>query len=177
MDDAPLDHLPARGGDADAGDASELRDRTIAFVRAFGLLQPDTTPCGQPLSTSEAHALLELSRDGGLGQRVLVERLGLEKSTVSRLATQLERRGWIDRRRDPDDARSILLELTPAGERMAARVARTRAARYEEILRRIRPSERRGVMRALAVLAQAAREAGNPDEGVAPVDPFGRRRA
>ncbi len=149
--------------DPAAVEAAELQDRTIDFVRAFGLLRPDTTPCGQPLSTSEAHALLELSRSGALAQGVLGGRLGLEKSTVSRLAAQLERRGWVERRREPSDARVILLRLTQAGHLTAAQVARARADRFAAILRRIQPSERSDVLRALVTLARAAGEPRDPD--------------
>jgi len=156
MDDDQV--TPAPG--ALAGEAAELQERMIAFVRGFGLLRPDTTPCGQPLSASEAHALLELSRDAGLAQGELGGRLSLEKSTVSRLAAELERKGWVVRCRDDGDARVIRLRLTPQGQRMAEQVARARAARFREIFDRIPPSERNEVLHALGVLTRAVRRDG-----------------
>ena len=135
--------------------AVELQERLIAFVRAFGLLRPDATPCGRPLSVSEAHALLELSRDAGLSQAALGARLRLEKSTVSRLVTQLEGHGWVERGRDPTDGRAIRLRLTEAGRRVADQVAAARAGHYATLLERIPPAERERVLHALEVLVQA----------------------
>lgn len=97
-----------------AGDR-ELQEAVARFVRAFGLHQPDQTPCGQPVPVSEAHALGELARDGALRQSELAHRLRLEKSTTSRLVTQLINRGWADRTPAPDDGRGVLVQLTPHG--------------------------------------------------------------
>lgn len=135
--------------------AVELQEQLIAFVRAFGLLRPDVTPCGQPLSVSEAHALLELSRDAGLSQVALGERLRLQKSTVSRLVTQLEGKGWVERGRDRTDGRVIQLHLTEPGRRIADQVATARADHYASILQRIPEDERGQVLHALEVLVQA----------------------
>lgn len=140
--------------DDEAGVAG-LQERMIDFVRAFGLLQPDVTPCGQPLSASEAHALLELSRDAELSQLALGERLRLQKSTVSRLVTQLEEQGWVERVRDPADGRAIQLLITGPGRGIANRVATARTDHYAAILERIPPAERESVLHALEVLAQA----------------------
>ena len=54
------------------------------LVRSLGLHKPDETPCGQPVSVAEAHALLEIAREPGISQNGLAGRLKLEKSTVSR---------------------------------------------------------------------------------------------
>jgi DNA-binding MarR family transcriptional regulator len=142
--------------DLDSGaEARRLQERMIGFVRAFGLLQPDTTPCGQPVSVSEAHALGELVRDAPLGQHELGRRLRLQKSTVSRLVTQMVGRGWVVREPDPGDRRAAVLRLTPKGEAAAARLAEARAAKFGRLLDAIPPSERELVLRALNVLTEA----------------------
>lgn len=144
-------------------EAIQLQAGLITFIRAFGLLRPDATPCGQSLSVSEAHALLELSRDAGLSQATLGERLRLEKSTVSRLVTQLQGQGWVERARDPTDGRAMQLHLTTSGRRIADQVAAARADHYAALLERIPPEEREGVLHALDVLVQAL-PGGDEDE-------------
>src|SRR5688572_20466722 len=94
----------------DLDQALLLQGRITAFVRAFGLHQPDRTPCGTPVPTSEAHAVGELDRAGPLTQGELGRRLRLEKSTVSRLVAQLTRRGWVRRAERGGDARLVWLE-------------------------------------------------------------------
>ena len=111
-------------------DADRLQAEITAFVRAFGLLQPDQTPRGRPVAVSEAHALAELSRDGPLPQHEIGARLRLEKSTVSRLVDQLERRGWLTGSRRSVDGRVVWLALTETGRSAAAEVAAAREARF-----------------------------------------------
>jgi DNA-binding MarR family transcriptional regulator len=136
-------------------DDRELQEAVARFVRAFGLHQPDQTPCGQPIPTSEAHALGELARDGALRQSELAHRLRLEKSTTSRLVTQLINRGWAERTPAPDDGRGVLVRLTPHGVKAAARLAEARAKRFSAILERVPEGERADVLRALTTLTEA----------------------
>ncbi|WP_346107520.1 MarR family winged helix-turn-helix transcriptional regulator [Nonomuraea maheshkhaliensis] len=139
-------------------DDRELQEAVSRFVRAFGLHQPDQTPCGQPIPTSEAHALGELARDGALRQSELAHRLRLEKSTTSRLVTQLITRGWAERTPAPDDGRGVLVRLTQHGTNAAARLAEARAKRFSAVLDRVPEGERADVLRALSILTKAIDE-------------------
>jgi DNA-binding MarR family transcriptional regulator len=138
--------------------ADDLQARLVAFVRAFGLHQPDETPCGSPVPVSEAHALWVLADRGPLTQTDLVHHLSLGKSTVSRLVDQLVARGWAERRTSEQDARCRLVQLTPDGARTASGLARSRAARFARLLDRIPEADRPAVLAALDTLAEAARE-------------------
>ena len=110
------------------------------------------------LSTSEARALIELVAARGISQGQLGTLLGLEKSTVSRLAAGLERKGWIERGRDEANQRYIRLYLTPEGSRVAAVVWQAWQSRQARILSGLSGREReglaaglRGLIRELAV--------------------------
>ena len=139
-------------------DATQLQVQVTAFVRAFGLLQPDQTPCGRPVAVSEAHALAEIDRDGPLPQHQLGVRLRLEKSTVSRLVRQLEGRGWLTRSHRDGDARVVWLDLTEVGREAAADLASARAAKFAEILQAIPEGDRDAVVVGLQALVSAVRE-------------------
>jgi DNA-binding MarR family transcriptional regulator len=135
-----------------------FREHMLALVRSLGLHKPDETPCGQPVSIAEAYALLEIGREPGLTQNGLAARLRLEKSTVSRVAAMLERRGWIRRVRDERDARFVRLHLTRRGITANANIAESRRARFDRILGAI-PSDRRvDVVDALSILLEVTRE-------------------
>ncbi len=134
-----------------------LQERMVALVRAFGLHRPDETPCGQPVPISEAHALAELARGEMLSQNELGARLRLEKSTVSRLVSQLAARGWLERERDPEDGRAICLRLTKRGAGAAEEIAQARRDKFAAVLKRIPADERDEVLRALDVLTEAMR--------------------
>jgi DNA-binding MarR family transcriptional regulator len=106
------------------------------------------------LSASEARALIELVAARGIAQGQLGALLGLEKSTVSRLAAGLERKGWIQRGRDTANQRYIRLYLTPEGSRVAARVWQAWQSRQARIIGALTPEERAGLAAGLRGLVR-----------------------
>jgi DNA-binding MarR family transcriptional regulator len=97
------------------------------------------------VSASEARALIELVAARGIAQGQLGTLLGLEKSTVSRLAAGLERKGWVRRGRDEANQRYIRLYLTPEGSQVAARVWSAWQTRQARILAALTAEERAGL--------------------------------
>jgi len=132
-----------------------FQEEIVSLIRALGLHRPDQTPCGQPISVAEAQAMLELSRAQSLAQNSLATRLRLEKSTVSRIAAALEKRGWIERKRDPIDTRVLRLRLTPLGTRVAGNLAASRAAKFDAVFKAIPESRRAAVVESLSILSEA----------------------
>ena len=56
----------------------------------------------------------------------------IEVSTLTRLVDNMEKKGLVARRRDPQDARAIVLHATPAGRRLTQRIVPI-AERYETV--------------------------------------------
>ncbi len=106
------------------------------------------------VSASEARALIELVAARGIAQGELGSLLGLEKSTVSRLAAGLERKGWVRRGRDEDNQRYVRLYLTPEGGVIAARLWQAWHSRQERILTALSPEERTGLSAGLRGLVR-----------------------
>jgi DNA-binding MarR family transcriptional regulator len=109
------------------------------------------------VSPSEARALIELVSARGIAQGELAGLLGLEKSTVSRLAAGLERKGWVRRGRDEENQRYVRLYLTAEGRVVAGRVWTAWHSRQARILGALSAEERvglsaglRGLVRGLA---------------------------
>jgi len=137
------------------GDVDDLQARLVSFVRAYGLIGgSDCTPCGVALPISHAHAFIELSR-GSITQRELTRALRLERSTVSRLVDKLAAQGWVDAAPSPQDARSVLLSLSPAGKRVAEQLELARSKRFASLLDAIPNDRRDDVLAALDVLVAA----------------------
>jgi DNA-binding MarR family transcriptional regulator len=135
-------------------DAERLQDAFSGVVRALGLLRPDTTPCGQPMSTTEAHAVDELRTRGSLTQKDLASALRLQKSTVSRLVDQLEAHDLVARIPSRADQRSVQVALTANGKRRAARLVTARRALFEHMLRKLDARDRRTVVDGLSLLQE-----------------------
>ena len=142
----------------DAAEAARLHELLMDVVRAAGLLQPDQTVAGHPVSLSQAFALHELDTGTPLSQRDLAERLGLEKSSVSRLAAELERTGLLQRERDPDNHRQYRLRLTDEGRAVHARMKTTFHQRYECWVAAMTHSERAALLKGLPALVRVIRQ-------------------
>jgi len=106
------------------------------------------------LSGSEARALIELVKARGIAQGELASLLGLEKSTVSRLAAGLERKGWIRRGRDEGNQRYVRLYLTAEGGAVAARLWTAWHSRQARILGALTAEEREGLSAGLRGLVR-----------------------
>jgi DNA-binding MarR family transcriptional regulator len=188
--DADLDRLlarllrvmnPAAGPGPGAGAAAGGQDHQERPGPPGGPGQPDgpatehtaaAETAFPAVSASEARALIELLAARGIAQGQLAALLGLEKSTVSRLAAGLERKGWLRRGRDEENQRFVRLYLTPEGRVIAAQVWQAWQSRQARILGGLSAEERaglaaglRGLVRGLAaegLLEDAATEAGSP---------------
>ena len=137
-------------------DAQSLREAFHTLVRRFGLLDTSRTPCGQPVAVTHAHALMEILHGSGMRQGDLACTLGLSKSAVSRMAAELERRGWIERHKDTDDGRVRCLKLTARGRRLAQRVDEASLERFSAMLEGIPSATRAQAVSILEVLQRAS---------------------
>src|SRR5215212_2589478 len=119
----------------------DLRRALRRLVRLGSLLEPHQH-AGLRVSMSEMMALGELADVESMSQQDLGQLLGLEKSTVSRLAAGLQRRGWVGRERDPSNRRFYRLQLTPEGRTVADRIGHALRAHHEQLLGALTPHER-----------------------------------
>jgi DNA-binding MarR family transcriptional regulator len=87
-------------------------------------------------------ALMILRDHGAMTQGALGETLNLDPANVVGLLNELEERELLDRRRDPEDRRRHIVELTPAGKKALAHAERAMEDLEEEILGALAPDER-----------------------------------
>ncbi len=138
-------------------DTKQLQELFGEFLQALGVHRPDQVPTGFSLSLSEMFALLALSAEAPMSQQVLAEQLHLEKSTVSRLVTHLEQRGWVKRVRDLHDTRMFRLQLSDAGHKQASHLAASLAERHQRLLAELKPDEQEALAYGLSALVRALR--------------------
>lgn len=139
-------------------EAERLHGLIMELVRAGGLLQADQMIPGHPISVSQAFALHELDTGTPLSQRDLAERLRLDKSSVSRMAAEMERKEWLVRERDPDNRRLYRLRLTDRGRALHAGM---RGAFHEQYVRwvdQMTPAERAALLVGLAAFVRVMRD-------------------
>jgi DNA-binding MarR family transcriptional regulator len=64
--------------------------------------------------------LVALQTTGPISQQRLAEKMRVNRTLIVGIVDDLERRGWVERRRDPGDRRSYQLHVTPAGAQAVA---------------------------------------------------------
>ncbi len=101
----------------------------LAVVRAYHLCDAVMTQnlAAIGMRTPDHEILANLLRDPGISQQTLAQRCFTAKSHISSLVSQLEKRGWVKRETDPNDARARRLRLTAKGEAMAKKTAAVQA--------------------------------------------------
>ena len=89
---------------------------------------------GREELTLSMYRVLAALAEQGAPQRLgdLSALTSVETSTLSRLLTQMQRRGLITRERPEADQRSLAIDLAPDGVALAARLI-PRAAHYEQV--------------------------------------------
>jgi DNA-binding MarR family transcriptional regulator len=95
----------------------------------------------------------------------LTGHLLLPKSTASVLVKDLERRGFLIRRRDPDDERRLRITLTGRGDAAVAADHVLDLAALDRALGRLPDGDRATLLRLLARLADEALAAGEARDG------------
>jgi len=68
-------------------------------------------------SMSTGYVLLNIDVKKGTPSTQLGPRMGMESTSLSRTLKTMEKRGLIKRKANPEDGRSVLIHLTPLGEK------------------------------------------------------------
>ena len=93
----------------------------------------------------------------GVPQQELAEALCMDANNVVLVLNELEELGYVTRRRDPEDRRRHLVELTSSGGRALAAAERAQEGIEADVLRGLDPGER-AILRELLARALHAAE-------------------
>jgi MarR family 2-MHQ and catechol resistance regulon transcriptional repressor len=157
MDTANL--LPILASDpALARDTEELYDALEDLLRVYQFRDRDRICCFD-VSVSQCYALEGLVRRGGMTLNDLAAFLYIDKSTASRVVDALERKGYVARLPHPQDRRAVLLEATPSGRELEARIRESILAEERQLLADFAPEVRQAMTLLIRRLARAASKA------------------
>jgi DNA-binding MarR family transcriptional regulator len=87
-----------------------------------------------------------LSLNPNLDQNSLARELGIDRTNVADVLNRLARRGLVERRRSPNDARMVLARLTRAGDRLTRKMYRPMQRAQKRLLSPLLPQERNTLM-------------------------------
>jgi DNA-binding MarR family transcriptional regulator len=112
------------------------------------------------LTPRQLAVLTAIGDKEGLSQTDLVERTGIDRSTMADLIARLLRRGLVNRRRTREDARAYSVKLSPHGTRVLRQAQPGAAAADQRLLASLSPGKRQDFIDALALIVAAAAKEG-----------------
>ena len=114
---------------------------------------------GAGLSPTLSAALGTIGRHGPLTPSELADRERVQRPTATRLLARLEAPGYVTRTPDPEDGRSSLVALTPAGRALLEQTRHRKDAYLARRLRTLSADERATLRRAADILERMLDEA------------------
>jgi DNA-binding MarR family transcriptional regulator len=89
-----------------------------------------------------------------MSQQQLGARQGVDRTTTVAVVDELERAGFVERRRDPSDRRAYSLQVTAKGRRVMERAAEAARRAEEEFLAPLAAADRERLKQLLRTLLE-----------------------
>lgn len=97
-----------------------MRQFNRQYTQALGILNKHTFD--MDLTYPEGRVLIEIADQAPVTPMTLSKRLGLDKSYISRIIKQLEKKGILSKERSKQDMRSVEVQLTAHGQEIFEQV-------------------------------------------------------
>jgi DNA-binding MarR family transcriptional regulator len=107
------------------------------------------------LTPRQFAVLLAVSNEEGLTQTELVDRTGIDRSTLADIVARLLSRGLIQRRRAKDDGRAYAIKLSAQGAKALRDAQPSAAAADARLLASLPPAKRQDFLESLILIADA----------------------
>ena len=110
------------------------------------------------LSLVHLHVLTVLEADGPLAMSKLAEALDVSVASATGIIDRMEQRGLVERRREPDDRRLVLVHPTDAGDSVFRDLAMERRKHLAALLDRMTDAELEGFLTGLRAMRRVRTE-------------------
>src|SRR2546430_13044857 len=125
---------------------------TLLMIKLGRVPRPRFTEALAPFGIRPRHvaALIELRDHGELTQQSLCGQLHLDPTNLVAILNELEQRGYATRRRDPEDRRRHLVEVSKKGIAVIEKVSEVMDGVEDDLLEGFEPAERQQLESLLA---------------------------
>ena len=104
------------------------------------------------LNQTQVHTLLILREHGPVSMHVLGRLTGIVKGSLTQVVDALVAENLVERKRDTDDRRSVVVLITPEGRRMTKRLDDNLIKHTKDILENFDESQTRELISALKII-------------------------
>lgn len=140
-----------------------IRAASRLMVRELGFMNQNLATTDYP--PSAVHSMLEVDAHGSMTAAQLVQILGLEKSSVSRMLAKLVKAGELEETPSAEDARTKLLSLTGKGRETVRNINTYADERVAAALGKLDPFTQDTVSQGLSSYASALKASRENGEG------------
>ncbi len=131
-----------------------LRHDMRLLARKMELMtKGEASCCG--ITLSQCHLLTEIGWAGAASLNTLSERLGVDKSTMSRNIDILVNSNLVSRTTDPDNRRAVTITLTDEGDTLFSQVEANMTQFYETFYNALPADKRSQILESLELLLAA----------------------
>ncbi|MBU2955881.1 MarR family winged helix-turn-helix transcriptional regulator [Marinobacter sp. F3R08] len=109
-----------------------------------------------PVQYSAISALEGLELD----QKQLGQKVGIDRASTTDVLRRIEKAGWIERRKCPEDGRRQLARLTPRGEELLSQVTESALRAHDRTLEPLTKAERMRFIRYMSKIVSANNDHG-----------------
>ena len=131
----------------------DIRAASRLMVRELGFMNQNLATTDYP--PSAVHAMLEVETHGSMTAAQLVQILGLEKSSVSRMLAKLVETGELEENPSAEDARTKRLRLTGKGRETVRKINAYADQRVAAALEKLEPFTQETVSQGISSYASA----------------------
>ena len=140
-------------GSSRAGQPDPTMELADLLGQAMRQLRRGTRDALAPLGLSGSQArVVRLLAAGPLRMAAIADGLGVVPRTATDVVDSVEVAGLVGRRADPDDRRSVLVALSPAGRRLIERLDAARLASARQVFGGLSPEQRDQLVELLRAL-------------------------
>lgn len=126
----------------------------VRICRYFGAFEREAVCCGT-VTVPQCLVMQELLAEGPRDVSRLAAFAGTSVSAMTRLVDGLAKRGFVERNRDPDDRRRVVVTLTEPGTAEAQRLLAMTDAGVQRVLAHVPVADRADVARVITILREA----------------------
>ncbi len=130
----------------------DITQRKISRIARIASRFTSSKLKGKELGPAEYDYIQTIRKNPGLTQKELAARMHIDKAAIARMTASLERKGYIERRENPDDFRSRRIFPLAKAEELKNERTQTEAMFYEWLLDDLSRSERKELARLLDTL-------------------------
>ncbi|MDC0707861.1 MarR family transcriptional regulator [Stigmatella sp. ncwal1] len=106
------------------------------------------------LSSPQFHAIIWLGYEGPLHIGVLARRSAIHDKSITGVVDRLEKMGFVERTRSPEDRRSVTIELTSEGQKLYAQINTLIETGLGNLLSMLEPNDQTALFQIVERLTQ-----------------------